>query len=67
MTNIVSKERQDEIDRLYRSPKERAEEVNATLQLAAKEFDIEHTRLDITCFSVQWLALTSSARSFGER
>ena len=52
----VSQTRQDEIDRLYRSPKERAEEVNATLQLAAKEFDIEHTRLDITCFSVQWLA-----------
>ena len=60
MDNIVSQERQDEIDRLYRSPKERAEEVNAILQTASKELGMDHTLFDVTCFSIQWLAMLAT-------
>ena len=55
--NTISKERLAEIDRLYRTPKERAEEVNGILQAAAKELGMDHTLFDVTCFSIQWLAM----------
>lgn len=57
MSNTIPQERLDEIDHLYRSPKERAEEVNGILQRAAKELGMDHTLFDVTCFSIQWLAM----------
>ena len=56
----ISKARQEEIDSLYRSPKERAEEIHAILQRAAKELDMAHSLFDITCFSVQWLGMLAT-------
>ncbi len=50
----------EEVDKLYRDPKERAEEIHTILQLAAKELDMDHSLFDITCFSVQWLGMLAT-------
>ena len=52
MSRITDKE-MDEIDKLYLTPKERAEKVNAILQASKGN----HTFIDITCFSAQWFAM----------
>ena len=51
----LTHEEMDAIDRLYRTPKERAEEINAILQTASKELGMDHTLFDVTCVSIQWL------------
>ena len=57
----IPQERLDEIDRLYISPKEQAEEVNGILQTAAKELGMDHNLFNITCFSIQWLAMLATS------
>ena len=57
----LSPDRIAEIDRLYRSPKERAEDINAILQIAAKELEMDHTLFDITCFCVQFLGMLATS------
>ena len=53
----IPKARQDEIDSLYRNPKERAEDVNAIIQLASKELKMDFSLFDTTCFAIQWLSM----------
>ncbi len=57
----VPQERFDEVDKLYRTPKERAEEINGILQTAAKELGMDHTLFNVTCFSIQWLAMLATS------
>ena len=59
--NNIPQERLDEVDRLYRTPKERSESINGILQTAAKKLNMDHTMFDITCFSVQWLAMLATS------
>ena len=56
----LTHEEMDAIDRLYRTPKERAEEINAILQTASKELGMDHTLFDVTCFCIQWLAMLAT-------
>lgn len=62
----ISEEQMKEVDALYKTPAERAEEVNAILQRAAKEFDLDHSLMDITCFSIQWLAMLAVGSLSGD-
>ena len=52
MDNISERE-MDRIDEAYLNPQERAERVNAILQRDKEDVP---SFIDITCFSVQWLA-----------
>ena len=56
MSSNISQERFDEVDKLYLTPKERAEQINGILQTAAKKLGMDHTLFNVTCFSIQWLA-----------
>ena len=42
MSSEISPKRMEEIDLLYKTPAERAEEVNAIFQRAAKELELDH-------------------------
>lgn len=53
----LSDERIAHVDSLYKTPQERAEEVNSILQIAAKTLGMDHTLFDVTCFSIKWLAM----------
>ena len=53
----MTKEHIAEIDALYKTPKERAEELNGILQMAAKSLGMDHSLHDVTCFAVQWLGI----------
>jgi len=56
-TSFIPQEKIDEVDKLWFSPKERAEDVNAALQIAARELNMDYSLFDTTCFAVQWLAM----------
>lgn len=49
-----------EVDALYRSPQERAEDVNAAIQLAGQELSEEFSLFDLSCFAIQWLAMLAT-------
>ena len=53
----ITDEEMDEIDKLYYTPLERAEKVNAVLQDSKAEL----TFIDNTCFAVQWLAMLATS------
>lgn len=53
----IPAERMNEVNALYKTPKERAEEINSILQRAATELDLDHSLMDVTCFAVQWIAM----------
>lgn len=57
----LTQEQIDRVDHLYRSPKQRAEDINALLQIAAKEMGMDYTLFDITCFSVQWMGMLATS------
>lgn len=56
----LTKKRIKEVDGKYPSPKERAEEVEAAIQLAEEELSEELTFYDRTCFAVQWIGLLAN-------
>ena len=56
----MSDEEMKAVDKLYLTPKERAENVNAILQIASKKLEMDHSLVDVTCFSIQWLAMLAT-------
>lgn len=46
----------ERVDSKYLTPKERAEKINALIELASEETGEKHTRWDLLCFSVEFIA-----------
>ena len=57
---MITHKRIAEVDKLYRSPQERAEDINAAIQIASKELNEDFSMFDTTCFAVQWLAMLAT-------